>query len=186
MIHANRINPNDISFMLLNQENEDFTNLNNSLDMDFQENMIQEDFSCDDISQIPFQNISNSKEGILFFEQKMPKNISEERYDNIAINTNDQVLDKNDTEPKKHSDSKNQLLGKKRNPKNDITEKKVHAKNKKDLPKNGNNSKSEKTLELKILKRIKFFKRKLRIHKIYQNFCGIKLILQFYSLALFI
>ena len=39
MIHANRINPNDISFMLLNQENEDFTNLNNSLDMDFQENI---------------------------------------------------------------------------------------------------------------------------------------------------
>ena len=115
MIHANRINPNDISFMLLNQENEDFTNLNNSLDMDFQENMIQEDFSCDDISQIPFQNISNSKEGILFLEQKMPKNISEKRYDNIAINTNDQVLDKNDTEPKKHMDSKNQLLGKKRN-----------------------------------------------------------------------
>ena len=67
MIHANRINPNDISFMLLNQENEDFTNLNNSLDMDFQENMIQEDFSCDDISQIPFQNISNSKEGMVYF-----------------------------------------------------------------------------------------------------------------------
>ena len=70
MIDVNRLNPNDISFMLLNKENEDFTNLNNSLDMDFQENMIQEDFSCDDISQIPFQNISNSKEGILFFEQQ--------------------------------------------------------------------------------------------------------------------
>ena len=184
MFHANRINPNDISFMLLNQENEDFTNLNNSLDMDFQENMIQEDFSCDDISQIPFQNISNSKEGILSFEQKIPKNISEERYDNIAINTNDQVLDKNDTEPKKYTDSKNQLLGKKRNPKNDITEKKVHAKNKKDSPKNGKNSKSEKTLELKILKRIKFFKRKLWICKIYQIFCGIMLILRFYTLVL--
>ena len=182
MIHANRINPNDISFMLLNQENEDFTNLNNSLDMDFQENMIQEDFSCDDISQIPFQNISNSKEGILFLEQKMQKNISEKRYDNIAINTNDQVLDKNDTEPKKHMNSKNQLLRKKRNPRNYITEKKIHVKNKKDSPKNGKNSKSEKNSELNILKRIKFFKRKLRIRKIYQNFCGNKLILQFYYL----
>ena len=58
----------------------------------------------------------------------MPKNISEERYDNIAINTNDQVLDKNDTEPKKHMDSKNQLLGKKRNPRNYITEKKNSCK----------------------------------------------------------
>ena len=161
MIHANRINPNDISFMLLNQENEDFTNLNNSLDMDFQENMTQEDFSCDDISQIPFQNISNSKEGILSFEQKMPKNISEERYDNIAINTNDQVLDKNDTEPKKHTDSKNQLLGKKRNPKNDITEKKVHAKNKKDSPKNGKNSKSEKKPRVKHPQKNKVFQTKI-------------------------
>ena len=62
MLHANRINPNDISFILLNQDKEDFTNLNNTLDMNFQENMIQEDFSSDDISQIPFQNISNSKE----------------------------------------------------------------------------------------------------------------------------
>ena len=161
MIHANRINPNDISFMLLNQENEDFTNLNNSLDMDFQENMIQEDFSCDDISQIPFQNISNSKEGILFFEQKMPNNISEERYDNIAINTNDQVLDKNDTEPKKYTDSKNQLLGKKRNPKNDITEKKVHAKNKKDSPKNGKNSKSDKNPRVKNPQKNKVFQTKI-------------------------
>ena len=161
MIHTNRINPNDISFMLLNQENEDFTNLNNSLDMDFQENMIQEDFSCDDISQIPFQNISNSKEGILFLEQKMPKNISEKRYDNIAINTNDQVLDKNDTEPKKHMDSKNQLLGKKRNPRNDITEKKIHVKNKKDSPKNGKNSKSEKKPRVKNPQKNKVFQTKI-------------------------
>ena len=161
MFHANRINPNDISFMLLNQENEDFTNLNNSLDMVFQENMIQEDFSCDDISQIPFQNISNSKEGILFIEQKMPKNISEEGYDNIAINTNDQVLDKNDTEPKKHMDSKNQLLGKKRNPRNYITEKKVHAKNEKDLAKSGKNSKSEKNQRVKNPQKNKVFQTKI-------------------------
>ena len=162
MIHANRINPNDISFMLLNQENEDFTNLNNSLDMDFQENMIQEDFSCDDISQIPFQNISNSKEGIIFFEQKIPKNISEERYDNIAINTNDLILDKNDTEPKKHTDSKNEILGKKRNPKNDIIEKKVLAKNKKDLPKNRKNSKTEKNPRVKNPQKNKVFKTKIK------------------------
>ena len=184
MIHANRINPNDISFMLLNQENEDFTNLNNSLDMDFQENMIQEDFSCDDISQIPFQNISNSKEGILFLEQKMPKNISEKRYDNIAINTNDQVLDKNDTEPKKHMDSKNQLLGKKRNPRNDITEKKIHVKTRKIRQKMERIRSLKKNRELNIFKRIKFFKRKLWICKIYQIFCGIMLILRFYTLVL--
>ncbi len=162
MIHSNRINPNDISFILLNQENEDFTNLNNTLDMNFQENMIQEDFSCDDISQIPFQNISNSKEGILSFEQKMPKNISEERYDNIAINTNDLVLDKNDTEPKKHTDSKNELLGKKRNPKNDIIEKKAHAKNKKVLPKNRKNSKTENNPGVKNPQKNKVFKTKIR------------------------
>ena len=91
----------------------------------------------------------------------MSKNISEERYDNIAINTNDQVLDKNDTEPKKHMDSKNQLLGKKRNPRNDITEKKIHVKNKKDSPKNGKNSKSEKNPRVKNPQKNKVFQTKI-------------------------
>ena len=91
----------------------------------------------------------------------MPKNISEERYDNIAINTNDLVLDKNDTEPKKHTDSKDQLLGKKRNPKNNIVEKKVHAKNKKDLQKNRKNSMSEKSPRVKNPQKNKVFQTKI-------------------------
>ena len=49
----------------------------------------------------------------------------------------------------------------KRNPKNNIVEKKVHAKNKKDLPKNRKNSMSEKNPRVKNPQKNKVFQTKI-------------------------